>query len=36
MAMNATFMVVGIAFAATVCSLIFARPMARWLKHHTR
>jgi hypothetical protein len=25
-----------IIFAIVVCSVIFARPMARWLQHHCR
>jgi len=27
---------VGIAFTAAVFSVIFARPIGRWLVHHTR
>ena len=36
MTSGATFIVVVcITFAAVVCSIIFARPMARWLKQHS-
>jgi len=33
---SATFIViVCLAFILAVCSMIFARPMARWIKHHS-
>lgn len=36
MASTPTFIIiVCITFAAVVCSIIFARPMARWLKQHS-
>ena len=34
--MTPFIVVVGVAFGVTVASIIFARPMARWLRQHSR